>query len=138
MNARNLKYIKKFNDKKSTSLADSKIKTKTYLSARGVPFAETFAVIRSKAELQRWNFDAIPSDHFVVKPNEGSKGNGILVLEKEDHLFVTSDRIYTESELRAHMMDILDGAFSISGGHDIVLIEEQLVPNDSFRHFCQH
>jgi len=108
MNARNLLYIKKFNDKKSTSLADSKIKTKTYLSARGVPFAETFAVIQSKTELQNWNFSAITPSRFVIKPNEGSKGNGILVLERKGNIFFAQDRSYTEIELRAHMMDILD------------------------------
>ncbi|MCB9806879.1 hypothetical protein H6768_03190 [Candidatus Peribacteria bacterium] len=73
MNARNLLYIKKFNNRKSTSLADSKIKTKTYLSARGVPFAETFATLSSKSDLQHWSFSSIPVDRFVIKPNEGSK-----------------------------------------------------------------
>ena len=137
MNARNLLYIKKFNHKKSISLADSKIKTKTYLSARGVPFAETFAVINSKSELQEWNMDSLPR-RFVVKPNEGSKGNGILVLERRGDVFVSQDREYSEWDLRAHMVDILDGAFSISGGYDTVLIEEQLLPDEGFRHFCQH
>ncbi len=36
------------------------------------------------------------------------------------------------------MTDILDGAFSISGGYDTVLIEEKLLPDESFRHFCQY
>lgn len=115
MNARNLLYIKKFNDKKSISLADSKIKTKAYLGARGVPFAETFAMIHTKSELQKWEFMSIKSDKFVIKPNQGSKGNGILVLERKEDLFYDRDRSYTESDLRAHMMDILDGAYSISG-----------------------
>lgn len=137
MNARNLLYIKKFNDKKSISLADSKIKTKAYLGARGVPFAETFAMIHTKSELQKWEFMSIKSDKFVIKPNQGSKGNGILVLERKEDLFYDRDRSYTESDLRAHMMDILDGAYSISGWYDTVLIEELLVPDESFRHFCQ-
>lgn len=73
MNARNLLYIKKFNDKNSTSLADSKIKTKHYLSERGIPFAETFAFIRSKKDLALWDFKECTSDDFVIKPNEGSQ-----------------------------------------------------------------
>ncbi|MBP6921684.1 DUF1704 domain-containing protein, partial [Candidatus Gracilibacteria bacterium] len=40
--------------------------------------------------------------------------------------------------LTAHMIDILDGAFSISGGYDAVLIEEQLLPDEGFRHFCHN
>lgn len=138
MNARNLLYIKKFNHKKSISLADSKIKTKTYLSARGVPFAETFATVGSKAELQDWDFVSLLPKNFVIKPNEGSKGNGILIMERRGDVFHTQDRDYTEAELRAHMIDILDGAFSISGWFDTVLVEEQLLPDEWFRHFCQH
>ncbi len=139
MNARNLLYIKKFNDKKASSLADSKIKTKTYLSARGVPFAETYALIRSKSELQSWDFDHLPGDHFVIKPNEGSKWEGILVLEKKGEVFSSPGwRTYTKNELRAHMADILDGAFSLGSGYDSVLIEEKLVPDETFRHFCQY
>lgn len=114
MNARNLLYIKKFNNKKSISLADSKIKTKNYLSARGVPFAETFVEIHSKADLHEWDFSSLPK-HFVVKPNEGSKGNGILVLERKGDIYRSLDRDYSEADLRAHMIDIIDGAFSISG-----------------------
>jgi hypothetical protein len=53
--------------------------------------------------------------NFVIKPNEGSKGNGILIMERRGDVFHTQDRDYTEAELRAHMIDILDGAFSISG-----------------------
>ena len=37
INARNLIYIRAYNPKKAVMLADSKIKTKNYLSARGVP-----------------------------------------------------------------------------------------------------
>jgi glutathione synthase/RimK-type ligase-like ATP-grasp enzyme len=42
MNARNLLYIKKFNPKKTVRLADNKMKTKEFLSERGIPVAKTY------------------------------------------------------------------------------------------------
>lgn len=35
-------------------------------------------------------------------------------------------------------MDILDGAFAISGANDTILIEEKLVPSGDFAPFCSH
>ena len=51
INARNLLYIKAYNPKKAVLLADSKIKTKNYLSARGVPVARLYHVINGKKEV---------------------------------------------------------------------------------------
>lgn len=82
MNARNLKYIRTKNTGESVSLADSKLKTKNFLSGRGIPFAETYAVIGSHQELSNFSFDSITENSFVVKPNHGSKGQGILIVKK--------------------------------------------------------
>jgi len=70
MNARNLRYIHEKNDAKSLSLADSKLKTKNFLSGRGIPFAENYAVISSQHELNHFSFDSIDASAFVIKPNE--------------------------------------------------------------------
>ena len=52
INARNLLYIRAYNPKKAVMLADSKIKTKNYLSARGVPVARMYNAIHNKKELR--------------------------------------------------------------------------------------
>lgn len=70
MNARNIYYIRKFNDRTGILLADNKRKTKEFLSARGIPVGTTYAVIRSKAELNSFSFDQIEEDDFVIKPNK--------------------------------------------------------------------
>lgn len=72
MNARNLLYIHEKNLSESLSLADSKLKTKNFLSGRGIPFAETYRMIDSQQELNHFSFDTLP-DAFVIKPNHGSK-----------------------------------------------------------------
>ncbi|HKL43665.1 MAG TPA: tyrosine/phenylalanine carboxypeptidase domain-containing protein [Candidatus Absconditabacterales bacterium] len=78
-NARNLLYIKKFNDKKSIRLANNKINTKNFLSARGIPFAKTYAIIKDRKELFNIDFGKLPNKEFVIKPNKGSKGKGIYI-----------------------------------------------------------
>lgn len=72
MNARNLCYIKTKNSDESISLADSKMKTKHFLSSRGIPFAETYIIISSQQELNHFLFKSLKSDRFVIKPNKGS------------------------------------------------------------------
>lgn len=73
-NARNLHYIKKWNPRKAIRLADNKLQTKQFLGERGIPFAQTYAVIKSRAQLADFDFSQIPHQHFVLKPNHGSKG----------------------------------------------------------------
>ena len=59
MNARNLKYIKAKNSIESISLADSKLKTKQFLSSRGIPFAETYITLNNQQDLKELDFSMI-------------------------------------------------------------------------------
>lgn len=139
MNARNLNYIRTKNVWESVSLADSKLKTKNFLSVRWIPFADTYATIASQQELNDFSFDSIPSDAFVIKPNHGSKGQGILIVKKlKNNNFYISGREWTEDEVRLYMTDILSGSFSLYGNHDKIVIEELLRPGYDFAKFCRY
>lgn len=139
MNARNLKYIRTKNTGKSVSLADSKLKTKNFLSARGIPFAETYATINSGQELHNFSFDDIPENSFVVKPNHGSKGQGILIVKRlKNNMFSVGGEKWNEDQIRLHMTDTLGGSFSLYGNHDSVVIEELLTPGKEFSKYCRH
>ncbi len=78
-NARNLLYIKKFNDKKAIRLANNKLETKNFLSERWIPFAKTYAILKNRNELYDFDFSLLPKKNFVIKPNQWSKGNGIYI-----------------------------------------------------------
>ena len=78
-NARNLLYIKKFNDKKAIRLANNKLETKNFLSERWIPFAKTYAILKNRNELYDFDFSLLPKKNFVIKPNQGSKGNWIYI-----------------------------------------------------------
>ena len=80
-NARNLLYIKKFNDKKGIRLANNKLQTKDFLVERWIPFAKTYGIISSRKELYEFDFSYLPKKNFVVKPNQWSKGQWVYIVK---------------------------------------------------------
>ena len=86
-NARNLLYIKKFNDKKGIRLANNKLQTKDFLIERGIPFAKTYGIISNRKELYEFDFAYLPKKNFVVKPNQWSKGQWVYIVKyiEEEH-----------------------------------------------------
>ena len=115
INARNLLYIRPFNEKKAIRFADDKLKTKHFLSARGVPTPKLYAAIHNTDELDSFDFSTLPHS-FVLKPNLGYGGEGIVVvIDRKDGFFVkASGDLVSEAALSEHISDILEGRFSIS------------------------
>ncbi len=93
MNARNLRYIRTKNSSDAISLADSKLKTKNFLSTRWIPFAETYATLWSQQELNNFSFESIKSDYFVIKPNEWSQWKWILIVKKNKDAYKQENKI---------------------------------------------
>lgn len=138
MNARNLRYIKTKNTSEWISLADSKLKTKHFLSSRWIPFAETFFTITSQKDLNTFSLRNIKADNFVIKPNKWSGWKGILIVKRNKDQFLIQDEIWTEDEIRLHMIDILHGSYSLHGSDDTVVIEELLTPGADFAYYCRY
>lgn len=133
INARNLLYIKAYNPKKAIMLADSKIKTKNFLSARGIPVAKLYGTIASKTDLEKFDWGSLPSS-FVVKPNAGFGGEGILIVKskKGANWVKGNGEIITQEELESHVRDILDGRYSIANISDTTLFEQLLEAPEPF------
>lgn len=131
INARNLLYIKPYNPKKAVKFADSKIKTKNYLSARGIPVAKLYSVINNKLELQKFDFNSLPPA-FVVKPNAGFGGEGILIImgRKGRNFVRENGEIVPLEDMEHHISDILDGRYSIADISDVALFEQLLEAPD--------
>lgn len=143
MNARNLDYIRPYNRKKAKNLADDKILSKRMLKKGGIPVPKLLAKIRTVEELENFDWSSLPSS-FALKPNRGWGGGGILVVYGRKKLsrkeiantddsetplpvWVKSDgsRV-TVSDLKSHILNILDGAFSLANMPDIAFFEERL------------
>lgn len=137
MNARNLLYIRPFNKKKAIRLADDKLKTKHFLSARGIPVPRLYAAIRSYEELERFRFDSLPKS-FVIKPNLGYGGEGIIPIGdtvQGDFIKLSGDHLSLE-ECREHIGDILEGRFSISELPDTAFFEQLIISDPRLAEFC--
>ena len=121
-------------------MADSKLATKQFLSARGIPVPKLIATIRNHIELEKFDFNTLP-DSFVLKPNTGYGGEGIIVVEDKNGFGVwekVNGKAITEEELREQILDILDGKFSIASLPDIAffearLISAELIPGFTFK-----
>ncbi|OGJ50279.1 hypothetical protein A2335_04150 [Candidatus Peregrinibacteria bacterium RIFOXYB2_FULL_32_7] len=133
INARNLLYIAKYNSSANKQFADDKIFTKNFLQSRGIGVAKLYYVINSHEELNKFNFSSLPTN-FVIKPNKGYGGSGILVIKnKKDNIFIQINghplNLY---HIYKHCADIIDGKYAISGLQDKVVIEERLEQHEYF------
>lgn len=138
MNARNLLYISRYNSAANKKFADDKIFTKQFLESRGVGVAKLFQVVKNQRQLTHDFFASLP-DSFVIKPNRGFAGGGILVIsEKKGNYWRTvSGKKIDEEHMYLHCIDILEGKYSISGTHDDIVVEEKLDPHPDFHLLTQ-
>jgi len=136
INARNLLYVKPFNPRKATALADDKLKTKAYLTARGIPAARIYARIETREQLRAFDFSKLP-DECVLKPNYGFGGEGIIIFRgRKNGDFVRTDgSTITRQDLVGHIEDILDGKFSLGGRLDTAFFEQIMKPHSCFAPF---
>lgn len=159
-NARNLLYIRKFNDKKAIRLANNKLETKRFLWERWIPFAKTYAVIKNRKELAKFNFLNLQKKEFVIKPNHWSKGKWIYIcktLEEkpeikkrtwlqtlfkksfwEDNYYISTwKKAVGETEFKRYLTDIISGKHSMTTWDDRIIVEEILRPWEAFKDFCE-
>jgi alpha-L-glutamate ligase-like protein len=138
LNARNQKYTI-YNSKAARRIADNKLTTKTALKQAGLPNPRLYKVFRKEEELEAFDFGKIDSS-FVVKPNRGLGGKGIIVIEKigkKAGTFITSERQkVTAEDLELHVRDILEGRFSMSDLPDMAFVEERIRIHPAFEGYA--
>jgi len=130
MNARNLKFIRPNNLRRAKRLADDKLLSKRVLKKADLPVPSLLAKIRNAEELEHFDWGSLP-DSWVLKPNRGFGGEGILVVygKKKNHVdtWIKADgSLVLAGDIKAHISNILDGSFSLSGIPDIAFFEERL------------
>lgn len=115
-NARNLLYIKGDDFASSRKIADSKLGTKKFLASHNIAVPETLSIIKKHSENTIENINSLEPP-FVVKPNNGYGGKGILIVNERlsDGNFLTNTgELFSPRGLREHFSYILDGFFSLS------------------------
>jgi len=130
MNARNLDYIRPCNRASAKRLADNKLLSKRVLKKNDIAVPALIAQIKTLENLNSFDWQKLP-DSFVLKPNRGFGGEGIIVVygrkkNRTDAWVKADGSSITIDDLKNHTRNILDGSYSLSGIPDTAFFEERL------------
>ena len=130
MNSRNLEFVRPFNKSGAKRMADDKLLSKKVLAKNDLPVPKLITKIKNHDQLENFDWSKLP-DSFALKPNRGFGGEGILVVYSRKKgradAWVKADRsIITVEDIKSHIRNIIDGAYSLSGTPDIAFFEERL------------
>jgi alpha-L-glutamate ligase-like protein len=135
MNRRNARYITPGNPRRFYRLVDEKLRTKRIAHNAGVPCPQTYGVVATYGEIGRVLAHVVKRhETFVIKPNRGAAGRGVLVLERaEEHAWrKPSGACLSFNDLRYHITSVLSGLYSLSELPDEALIEQRIFPHPFF------
>ncbi|MDH3545963.1 MAG: alpha-L-glutamate ligase-like protein [Gammaproteobacteria bacterium] len=128
LNERNCEFIMRFNPRRLYPRVDDKVLTKELAIAAGMAVPELYGVIANQGEVRGFANIVTDRESFVVKPAQGSGGDGILVVtarsqRKRNSFRLASGVLISEAEIRHHISNIVSGQYSLSGNPDKALIE---------------
>jgi len=137
MNARNVNYISKYNDRKLYPLVDDKLKTKLLAQKAGINTPKLFFTLSKQHEVVSLAAYLQNYDAFVLKPSRGSGGKGILVvMRKEGEHFIKSNGDFLSiDDLMRHATNILAGLYSLSGRQDIMICEDLIIADSHLKRY---
>ena len=132
MNARNVRFIGRYNDRARYPLVDHKLKTKLILTKAGVSVPPLLHTINTQREIEHVGETLLGLTSFVIKPAQGSGGKGILVIvgrRGEAFLKSNGDELML-LDLKRHLSNVLSGLYSLGGRTDIAFVETliRLIP----------
>jgi alpha-L-glutamate ligase-like protein len=134
MNRRNAACILDHNPRSKFPLVDDKLRLHALCRRIGVPTPELHAEVSSYAQLR--HLPAVLGDRadFVVKPNRGSAGRGVLVITGRagaHYLRHNGERLGLDA-LRQHLSDILSGMYSLGGQTDTAVVQQRIRLHPAF------
>ena len=129
LNRRNQEYVRPYNSPSSKYIADNKILTKRVLRKELIQTPEVYKLIRTKKQLQFLDWNSLPKS-FVIKPNKGTGGNGIIVFygkkKGKNEWIRPNSTTMTQRDITLHIENILEGRFSMGSKNDTAIIEERI------------
>ena len=125
INRRNADFVLPYNDRRLYLLADDKLQSKQLALRAGIAVPALYATIEIQRQIRDLSTILAPFPEFVVKPAQGSGGDGIIVVtgRKKAHYRKASGELMTEAEMQHHISNILGGIYSLGGKPDKALIE---------------
>src|SRR5579883_2087714 len=134
MNRRNAAFILDHNPRSLYPLVDDKLRMARLCQRIGVPTPQVYAEVASYSMLRRLPRLLGDRGDFVIKPNRGSAGRGVLVIVGRDgknYLRHNGSRIKPDA-LRQHFSDILSGMYSLGGQPDTAIVQQRIRLHPAF------
>lgn len=125
MNQRNGDFIARVNPRRLYPLVDDKVRTKTLAQAAGIQVPQLYGLIAIQHQVLELPKLLEGREDFVVKPVNGSGGNGVLVIvgRRKGRYRKASGAQLSEDELEHHVSNTLSGLYSLGGQPDAAMIE---------------
>jgi alpha-L-glutamate ligase-like protein len=134
MNRRNAACILDHNPRALFPLVDDKLRLAELCGRIGVPTPEVYAEVASYGMLRRLSQLLGERGDFVIKPNRGSAGRGVLVVvgrDGRDYRRHNGERLRPDA-LRQHLSDILSGMYSLGGRPDTAIVQQRVRLHPAF------
>jgi alpha-L-glutamate ligase-like protein len=134
MNRRNAACILDHNSRRLYPIVDDKQRMHDLCRRIGVPTPAVYALIETYGSLRRLSELLAGHDDFVVKPNRGSAGRGVLVItgRRRPNFVRHNGEILSADALRQHFSDILSGMYSLGGQLDAALVQQRVRLHPAF------
>ncbi|WPU66035.1 alpha-L-glutamate ligase-like protein [Peredibacter starrii] len=130
------RYILRHNPRKNYPLVDNKVLTAQRAEAWGIATPENYMVVENYGSLKNLHLKLQQYESFVIKPANGSQGNGIIVFKEivkeekngETHIYCrrSNDKLMDIEEVKHHISGILSGLYSLSGHSDTAIIQAKI------------
>jgi alpha-L-glutamate ligase-like protein len=138
LNARTQLFSYLYNLSWGKGVANSKIKTAKVLIKADIPHPQIYKKFLNSPDIN--DFDWNLPGKFVLKPSRGMGGEGIIVVKKkaEDGKgWITSQKEKVSiDDLKLHILDILEGAYSLGNVPDVAFIQEYVGRHKAFRKYA--
>ncbi len=140
MNRRNGDFILSCNDRSRYPLVDDKVKCKRRLQQKGLAVPGLIGLVESMRMASRVDEILVDETEFVIKPANGSGGDGILVITDrvQDHFVDNDGRLVEQGELKHHLTDVIGGLYSLGGQPDLAMIETLVHFDPAFGSLTYH
>ncbi len=135
MNRRNTQCILDLNPRHLFPRVDSKRTMRDLCRSIGVPTPRLFAILPTHSALRHLERVLNRQPDFVIKPNRGAGGRGILVVTGRQgscYLRHNGERLEF-ADVHQHVSSIVSGLFSLGGQPDAALLQERVVPDPAFQ-----
>ncbi|MEO1246147.1 MAG: alpha-L-glutamate ligase-like protein [Pseudomonadota bacterium] len=128
LNERNAELIMRLNPRKLYPRVDDKVLTKQLALDAGMAVPDLYGVIANQGAVREFAGIVENLESFVVKPAQGSGGDGIVVItgrskRKRDAFRAASGLLVSTEELEHHVSNVVGGQYSLSGNPDKAIIE---------------